>query len=65
MKQWRELLGLEERVALSSRSPAWARRYLPRLVSCLPASDADLDDLLDQLRLTPSSGRPHSRAPAG
>jgi hypothetical protein len=28
---------------------------LSRLLSCLPASEADLDDLLDQLRLDPIS----------
>ncbi len=64
-KQWRELLALEERATLSSRSPAWARRYLPRLLSSLPASGSDLDDLLDQLRLTPGSGRPQTNAPTG
>ncbi len=59
--QWRELLGLEERAAPSARSPEWARHHLKRLVSCLPASEADLDDLLDQLRLTsaaPRAGHP-------
>ncbi len=60
--QWRELLGLEERAVLSSRSPDWARRNLRRLVACLPASDADLDDLLEQLRVTPTSGHPESTA---
>jgi 3-(3-hydroxy-phenyl)propionate hydroxylase len=56
--QWRELLGLEERAVLNERSPDWARRNLHRLVECLPAADADLDDLLEQLRVTPTSGRP-------
>jgi 2-polyprenyl-6-methoxyphenol hydroxylase-like FAD-dependent oxidoreductase len=56
--QWRELLGLEERAALSARAPDWARRNMPRLLSCLPASEADLDDLLDQLRLDPISNHP-------
>jgi 2-polyprenyl-6-methoxyphenol hydroxylase-like FAD-dependent oxidoreductase len=54
-RQWRELLGLDDRAVLSARSPDWARRNLRRLVSCLPASDGDLDDLLDQLRVTPTS----------
>ena len=53
-QQWQELLGLSERASLGPRSPAWAWRHLDRLVSCLPASGTDLDDLLDQLRLTPS-----------
>jgi 2-polyprenyl-6-methoxyphenol hydroxylase-like FAD-dependent oxidoreductase len=56
--QWRELLGIEERASLSSRSPDWARRNLRSLLPCLPASDLDLDDLLDQLRVTPISAHP-------
>ena len=62
--QWRELLGVDERAALSARSPEWARRHLHRLVACLPASEADLDELLEQLRLTPVSGRPEHAADA-
>lgn len=62
--QWRELLGIEERAALSARSPDWARRHLHRLVACLPASEADLDDLLEQLRLIPVSGHPAHAADA-
>jgi 2-polyprenyl-6-methoxyphenol hydroxylase-like FAD-dependent oxidoreductase len=53
--QWRELLGVTERASLGARSPAWAWRNLSRILSCLPASGSDLDDLLDQLRLTPST----------
>jgi 2-polyprenyl-6-methoxyphenol hydroxylase-like FAD-dependent oxidoreductase len=53
--QWQELLGVSERASPSARSPAWAWRNLSRILSCLPASGRDLDDLLDQLRLTPSS----------
>jgi 2-polyprenyl-6-methoxyphenol hydroxylase-like FAD-dependent oxidoreductase len=53
-QQWRELLGVEERAAPSARSPDWVRRHLSRVVACLPASEADLDDLMDQLRLTSS-----------
>lgn len=53
-QQWLELLGAEDRVALSTRSPSWARHYLSRLLNCLPASRSDLDDLLDQLRLSPT-----------
>lgn len=60
LRQWHELLGLAERAAWSERSPSWARRSLHRLLPCLPASEADLDDLLDQLRLTLVS-----RAPGG
>jgi 2-polyprenyl-6-methoxyphenol hydroxylase-like FAD-dependent oxidoreductase len=60
--QWRELLGLEERAVVSTRSPDWARRNLRRLVASLPASDADLDDLLEQLRVTPTSSHPETSA---
>lgn len=61
-RQWRELLGLEDRAVLSARSPDWARRNLRKLVACLPASEADLDNLLEQLRVTPTSSRPSRRA---
>lgn len=57
-RKWRELLGLDECVALSERSPDWVRRHVKRIVACLPASGADLDDLLDQLRLKHISGLP-------
>lgn len=60
-QQWRQLLGLEERASLGARSPAWAWRHLSRVLSCLPASGADLDDLLAQLRLTPSAAPPAAR----
>lgn len=53
--QWQELLGISQRASPSARSPGWAWRNLSRILSCLPASGEDLDDLLDQLRLTPSS----------
>jgi 2-polyprenyl-6-methoxyphenol hydroxylase-like FAD-dependent oxidoreductase len=53
--QWQELLGVAERASLGARSPAWAWRNMSRILSCLPASGKDLDDLLDQLRLTPST----------
>jgi 2-polyprenyl-6-methoxyphenol hydroxylase-like FAD-dependent oxidoreductase len=55
IRQWQELLGVTERASLGARSPAWAWRNLGRILSCLPASGRDLDDLLDQLRLTPSN----------
>jgi 2-polyprenyl-6-methoxyphenol hydroxylase-like FAD-dependent oxidoreductase len=58
-RQWRQLLGLDAPTSLGPRSAGWAVEHLPRLLPSLPASGADLDDLLDQLRLTPSS-RPRS-----
>lgn len=57
-RQWQALLGLQERAALSTRSPGWARRHMGSLVTCLPASGTDLDELIAQLRLTPVSGPP-------
>jgi 2-polyprenyl-6-methoxyphenol hydroxylase-like FAD-dependent oxidoreductase len=47
--EWRRLLGLEGPVHLGPKAPPWVREHLPRLVSSLPASGDDLDDLLDQL----------------
>ena len=55
IRQWQELLGVTQRATLGARAPAWAWRNLDRILSCLPASGRDLDDLLDQLRLTPST----------
>jgi 2-polyprenyl-6-methoxyphenol hydroxylase-like FAD-dependent oxidoreductase len=52
-QQWAGLLGLTERATGSTRSPDWARRHAAKLISCLPAADADLDVLLAQLRLAP------------
>jgi len=61
--EWLELLGIEPRIAFSSRSPDWARRNLKRLIGCLPASGADLDDLLQQLRLAELASRSSSVDP--
>jgi len=47
--EWRRLLGLGEPVRVGSKAPAWVRQHLPALLSSLPASGEDLDDLLDQL----------------
>jgi 2-polyprenyl-6-methoxyphenol hydroxylase-like FAD-dependent oxidoreductase len=49
MFEWRRLLGLEGPIRLGPRAPGWVRAHLPRLLSSLPASGDDLDDLLDQL----------------
>jgi 2-polyprenyl-6-methoxyphenol hydroxylase-like FAD-dependent oxidoreductase len=65
LQQWRELLGASEQSALNARSPDWARRHLHALYPSLPASGADLDELLEQLRLTPSSARPTPLASTG
>lgn len=58
-EQWRQLLGLELPSSGSPRSTGWALHNFSRLLACLPASGSDLHDLLDQLRLTPST-RPES-----
>lgn len=55
-QQWRRVLGLEAHATMTSRSPRWAQRYVDRLTACLPASGADLEDLLAQLNLRPLSG---------
>lgn len=47
--EWRRLLGLDGPVRLGPKAPEWLRRHWPRLLSGLPASGDDLDDLLDQL----------------
>lgn len=62
-RQWESLLGLAEQAVVSTRTPDWARRHVGSLLTCLPASGADLDDLLQQLRLTPAAGAPHGQAP--
>lgn len=60
-RQWRELLGLCERHAVSDRTPEWVRAAAQRLLPCLPASEADLDDLLHQLRLASTNRPPHGQ----
>ena len=57
-QQWRRLLGLQAHATMTSHSPEWVRRYADRLPACLPASGADLEDLLAQLGLTQTSGKP-------
>jgi 2-polyprenyl-6-methoxyphenol hydroxylase-like FAD-dependent oxidoreductase len=49
--EWRRLLGLGAEPTLGRQMPAWAQAHLTDLVSALPVSGADLDDMLDQLDL--------------
>jgi 2-polyprenyl-6-methoxyphenol hydroxylase-like FAD-dependent oxidoreductase len=49
LAEWRRLLAREPGTPFGEKAPAWVRRHLPQLVSSLPASGDDLDDLLDQL----------------
>lgn len=53
-RQWRLLLGLSECAQIDAKSPQWKRRHAARLISALPASGGDLEQLLAQLRLLPS-----------
>lgn len=49
--EWRRLLSLGAPLELEPGAPGWIRRHRDRLISSLPASREDLDDLLDQLRI--------------
>ncbi|HET7539108.1 MAG TPA: NAD(P)/FAD-dependent oxidoreductase [Polyangiaceae bacterium] len=49
--EWRRLHAIGER-SFGPRAPAWAVRYFEQLISCLPASRDDLDDLLEQLGIS-------------
>lgn len=57
LRQWRELLSLDETGSASERVPNWTRRHATRLISTLPASERDLEDLLRELAASKSSGR--------
>ncbi len=50
--EWRRLLGIGFEPTLGRSIPAWASAHTAALVSCLPASGDDLDDLLAQLDIT-------------
>lgn len=49
--EWHRLLASEPTAPLSPRVPDWVKRHFAKIVSSLPASGDDLDDLLDQLGL--------------
>jgi hypothetical protein len=49
--EWQRLMGLDPPAA-SARTEPWARRHFQELVSSLPASADDLDDLFAQLGIT-------------
>jgi 2-polyprenyl-6-methoxyphenol hydroxylase-like FAD-dependent oxidoreductase len=51
LREWRRLLGLGAPLELEPNTPTWILRHRKRLISSLPASRDDLDDLLDQLRI--------------
>lgn len=50
--EWRRLLAIGARPTFGARTPAWVARHFGQLVSCLPASGDDLDDLLEQMSIT-------------
>jgi len=50
--EWRRLLAIGDKPSFGSRTPQWAIEHFNQLVSCLPASGDDLDDLLEQLGIT-------------
>jgi len=50
--EWRRLLGIGGEQTLGKAMPAWVNGHVNQLVSCLPASGDDLDDLLEQLGVT-------------
>jgi len=60
--QWLQLLGLQSRITPSARAPEWVRQYSRSLIGCLPASEADLDDLLEQLQMSGAPPRAFSEA---
>jgi 2-polyprenyl-6-methoxyphenol hydroxylase-like FAD-dependent oxidoreductase len=47
--EWNRLLASNPGAPLAPQVPDWVRRHLAQIVSWLPASGDDLDDLLDQL----------------
>jgi 2-polyprenyl-6-methoxyphenol hydroxylase-like FAD-dependent oxidoreductase len=49
MAQWRRLLGAELQPESARKLPAWLAQELPRLVRALPASERDLEQLIEQL----------------
>lgn len=50
-REWKMLLGVQDRLQTLPGAPDWARRIGPRLVSSLPASGRDLNVLLGQAGL--------------
>ncbi len=50
-REWRRMLGIDDRLRIDGRAPRWAREAGGRLVPTLPASGADLNALLGQVGL--------------
>jgi hypothetical protein len=53
-KEWGRLLGREGELSCSQETSPWLSKHRQTILSCLPASGHDLEQLLDQagLRLT-------------
>ncbi len=52
LREWRLLLGLEGSVTPTSDASVWIRNRAPRLISSIPASGKDLEQLLEQVGLS-------------
>lgn len=50
--EWHRLLAIGTQAVFSGCTPTWATQHFNQLVSCLPASGDDLDDLLAQLGIS-------------
>jgi 2-polyprenyl-6-methoxyphenol hydroxylase-like FAD-dependent oxidoreductase len=50
--EWRRLLGLDGAPMLGARTPSWAASAFAQLLTSLPASGDDLDDVLGQVGVT-------------
>lgn len=59
-RRWSKLLSLEPYAQLNPTTPAWLAEHLRHVVAALPASEADLEQLLTQLRIAPSQAFPEA-----
>jgi 2-polyprenyl-6-methoxyphenol hydroxylase-like FAD-dependent oxidoreductase len=50
--EWSRLFGLQPSQPDVSKSPAWVRQHVRSLIPSLPAAGDDLDDLLEQLKIS-------------
>ncbi len=50
--EWQQLFGLGPSKPSVERSPDWVKRHIAQLLPSLPAAGDDLDDLLEQLRVS-------------
>jgi 2-polyprenyl-6-methoxyphenol hydroxylase-like FAD-dependent oxidoreductase len=57
-RRWSKLLSLVPYAQQNPTTPRWLVEQLRHVVGCLPASEADLDELLTQLRVAPTQAFP-------